>query len=205
MKLTRSRTILAVSIAVALGLAVVSAVAVSALKGGGDHMDCAGVPQRHVFGVGPIPGGGRWSATGDVRSNGGCSNWLLGVNFFPYGTAPGSWRKAWDIPADGHLPYDFTIGAQDEASKSLRAFSGIVGVRVKRIKLRLRPDGRTIMIHPRLPSSKLRQRFSWLRNFRFFVRFLPSSNPVGMAKLIDSRGQVIFSERPFEGSFEGQY
>lgn len=205
MRLTRSKILLTASLAVACGLATVGAVAVSALKDGGDHVDCAGVPQRRAFGDGPIPGGGRWSATGDVRSNGGCTNWLFGVNFVPFGTVPGSWRGAWDIPAGGHLPDRFTISAQDEASKSVRAFSGIVGARVKEIELHVGPSGGTVVVRPRLPSSELRRKYSWLRNFRFFVRFLPTSSPIRVAKLINAKGEVMLSERPFEGIFEGEF
>jgi hypothetical protein len=201
----RSKTLLAALIAAICGLTVVGAVAVSALKDDSDHENCAGMPQRHAIGAGSVPGGGRWSVTGDVRANGGCSDWLFGVSFVPFGTGPGSWRGAWDIPAGGHLSDRFTISAEDEASKSQRAFSGIVGARVQEIELDLGPGRRTVVVRPGLPSSEARRKFPWLRNFRFFVRFLPASSPIRVAKLIGSKGEVIASERPFEGVFEGPF
>ena len=201
----RSKAILAASIAVVCGLAVASAIAMSARNGGSAHLSCAGLPQQQAIGRGPVPSGGKWSVIGDVRPNGGCSHWLFRVKFVPFGTAPGSWSGAWDIPAEGHLSDRFTISAQDEASKSERAFSGIVGARVKTIELHLRPDGRKVVVHPRLPNSEARQKCPWLRNFRFVVRFLPTSSRIQIAKLINAKDEVIFSERPFEGSFEGPY
>ena len=205
MTLTKSRIVLAAAAVVLCGLVAASAVAVSALKDDGNHVSCAGLPQRHTIGSGFIPGGGKWTVTGDVRPNGGCSRWLLGLQFVPFGAGPGSWSGAWDVPAGGHLSDRFTISAQDEASKSQRAFSGVVGARVKEIELHLGPDGRTVVVRPKLPNSEARRKFPWLRNFRYFVRFLPTSNPVQVAKLLDAKGEVIVSERPSEGIFEGQF
>lgn len=191
------------SIAVVCVLAVVSAVALSALRTDADSVTCPGLPQRHSIAVGAVPGGATWSIGGDVRPNGGCSHWLFGINVVPFGVTPGSWRGAWDIPARGHLSNRFTISAQDEASKSTRAFSGIVGRRVKEIALQLKPDGRKVFIHPKLPEGKARRRFPWLQGFRYFVRFLPTSSPIRVAELINFKGDVISTERPFEGVFEG--
>jgi hypothetical protein len=151
-----------------------------------------------------VPGGGRWSVTGDVRSNGGCSYWLLRVSFVPFGSAPGSWSGAWAIPARGHLPDRFTIFAKDQGGGTQGAASGIVGIRTTEIELYVGPGKRKITVHPILPSLSGRKRFPWLRNFRYFVRFLPASSPVREVKLINSDGEVFFSEKPFEGDFEGQ-
>jgi hypothetical protein len=128
---------------------------------------------------------------------------LLGLRFVPFGVVPGSWNAAWDIPARGHISNGFTISAQDEANKSERAFSGIVGSRIERIKIYLGRAGRTVVVHPRLPTAEARRERGWLRGFRYFVRFLPTSDRVEMAKLIDSKGDVVATERPFEGVFEG--
>lgn len=201
----RRRKVLVASIAVLCGLAVASAVAMSALKGGGEEVRCAGLPQQHAIGSGSVPSGSRWSVTGEVRPNGRCSRWLLRLEFVPFGIRPGSWSGGWDIPAGGHLSDGFTISAQDEAGKSTRAFSGVVGARVKKIELHLRPNERTVVVHPRLPSAEVRRKFPWLRNLRFFVRFLSISSPVQVVKLIDGSGEVIFSQRPAEGIFEGPF
>src|SRR5689334_23718164 len=71
--------------------------------------------QRQRIASGDGPTGSVWRIIATVQGNNGCQGWLLGVEFYPSGSNPGSWRGAWAIPSGGHLSSRFTIGARDDA------------------------------------------------------------------------------------------
>jgi hypothetical protein len=137
-----------------------------------------------------------------VRNNSDCQHWLLSVGFNPAGSPPGSWRYGWGIPAGGHLPDRFTISARDEGEGAERVVGGTVGARVRSIEL-LMSKGPRVKIHPLLPAQKLRKRFIWLRNMRYFLRFYPTGRYVKSVRLLDKFGKTIFVGRLFEGEVEG--
>jgi hypothetical protein len=148
------------------------------------------------------PDGSSWRVTSSVRNNNGCDSWVLGVEFYPSGSAPGSWQGEWGIPAGGHLSRDFTISAEDEAQLSGRSISGVAGIRVHTIVFAT-TTGEKIIQHPRLPSSSLRRRYVWLRSLRYFLTFYPAGTRCKTATLIDGQGKVLGMIRGFEGSFVG--
>jgi hypothetical protein len=53
------------------------------------------------------------------------------------------------------------------------------------------------------PASKLRERFVWLRNVRYAMRFHPSGSHVTEVTLYSADGKVIDRLAPIEGAFTG--
>jgi hypothetical protein len=159
---------------------------------------------RRVLSSGQIKDGSSWRIFATIRNNGSCDRWRLGLEFFPAGTYAGSWRGAWGIPAEGHLSDNFTISARDEFEGSERAFSGVVGARVRKVVLTAR-DGTERLVRPMLPPKGLREKFVWLRDLRYLMYFYPLDSPMRRAKLLDSSGKVIYTARGLEGGFEGPF
>ena len=158
--------------------------------------------QRHLIAKGRTSEEKPWTVMATIRNNGSCNYWLLGMEFFPSGTYAGSWRGAWGIPAGGHLPQSFTISAQDESEGSKRAFSGVVSARVKAVVLTMSNNAR-FTIHPKLPPLRLRERFVWLRNMRYFMYLYPAGKNVKTVTLLSGCGKVIEKLSGLEGGFEG--
>jgi len=92
------------------------------------------------------------------------------------------------------------MNAQDESAGSGRAFYGAVGARVKAIELTMNNEEH-IVVHPKLPPLDLRERFVWLRNVRYVVRYYPSGEHVRVARLFNARGGLIDVVRGSEGNF----
>lgn len=157
-------------------------------------------PQKRLIADGRSPGNKRWTVTAAIRNNGNCRAWLLSMDFRPLGTLRGSSRWAWMIPADGHLSRKFTINAQDESADSDRVFYGAVGLRVKSIKL-IMSNGKRVVVRPKLPSLALRERFVWLRNVQYVLRYYSAGEHVRVAKLFNARGGVVDGVRGQEGEF----
>jgi hypothetical protein len=174
---------------------------------------------RQPIAHGDSPNGIPWTVTVSIRDNGrNCSAWLLGFEFSPdqkpYSHSweaeaeaglsrqipiPGSFSWSWGIPAGGHLPNDFTISGQDDYEGSERVFAGAAGGSVKSVTLTM-SSGRYIVIHPRLPSEALRQRFVWLRNLRYFVSYYHLGSHVQKVTVRSSNG--VSTIRGNEGAFE---
>lgn len=158
-------------------------------------------PQKHLIASGKNPNDKRWTVTGSVHDNGSCQSWLFSMDFRPSGTIKGSSRWGWRIPAGGHLSPKFTMNAHDESAGSVRVFYGAVGERVKTIELIMRNKGH-IVVHPKLPPLGLRERFGWLRNVRYIVRYYPAGTQVRAAKLLNVQGGLIGVVR---GGSEGDF
>jgi hypothetical protein len=58
-----------------------------------------------------------------------------------------------------------------------------------------------IVVHPKLPPPALRERFVWLRNVRYFVRYYPPGEHVRVARLLNAQGELIGVVRGSEGDF----
>lgn len=157
--------------------------------------------ERHVIGSGALPDHRAWRVVADVRSNGGCSTWLLRVEFYPFGTYAGSWRGSWGIPAKGHLASNFAISAQDAFNPAKRAISGIIGKRVKKV-VAVTTDGSYLVIRPQLPPRRLMLHNVWLRNFRFFVRYYSPGTRVRIIRLFNSDGKSLGVVHGEEGEFD---
>jgi len=160
------------------------------------------IHEKHELSHGRSPAGQPWRVVATIDNNGSCREWLLGVEFFPAGTYAGSWRGAWGIPAEGHLPRHFTISARDEIEDSERAFSGVVGSEAKTLVL-VASDGKRSKINPKLPTVSMRRKFVWLRNMRYFVYFYSAGKSVRTVKLLDAQGRVVHTVQGIEGGFDG--
>lgn len=158
--------------------------------------------QRHHVASGRNPDGRMWIVSASIQGNEGCAAWLLGWQFAPSGTPAGSWSGKWSIPVGGHLGTGATIAAQDEIAGSTRVFSGVVGIRVQTITGRTSTGGQ-ILIHPKLPSRAMRERYVWLRHARYFMRFYGRGSNIKSVTLRDSAGKVVYMAQGIEGSFEG--
>ena len=67
----------------------------------------------------------------------------------------------------------------------------------------LTKDGKEILIRPKLSPKSLRQDFVRLRGVRYFMRFYPAGERIAKVRLLDSKGNVRYSTKGFEGGFEG--
>lgn len=159
-------------------------------------------PQQKLVDSGLNPSGDPWTITATVRKNNGCENWLFGSKFVPTGKVPGSFTLAWGIPAGGHLSDSFTIGARDELANSERVFGGMVGGQVTRIVVQ-RSSGAPLTIQPKLPAKKLREKYVWLRNVRYAMRFYPAGSHATKVTLYSADGKVVERVSPIEGAFTG--
>lgn len=159
-------------------------------------------PQKKLLASGQSPHGAHWTVRAGIRNNGDCRDWLLTVGFNPAGAPAGSWRHSWGIPAGGDLPDGITIVARDTTEGAERAVGGVVGARIRTVEF-VMSKGPRLEIHPRLPARNLRERFTWLRNMRYFLRFYPTGRSVKTVRLLDRFGKVIFTSRAAEGAIEG--
>jgi hypothetical protein len=157
-------------------------------------------PQKQLIAEGKSPSNKLWAVTAAVQNNGSCRTWLFSMDFRPSGGQRGSSRWAWRIPPGGHLSNKFTINAQDESAGSDRAFYGAVGARVRAIEL-IMNKGKRIVVHPKLPPLAMRERFVWLRNVRYVLRYYPAGEHVHVARLLNARGGLIDVARGSEGEF----
>lgn len=146
--------------------------------------------------------GQSWSVIASIENDQDCGAWLLKMRFLPQNVMPGSWEGGWEIPSGGHLPDWATISARDEATGEDRVISGVVGMRVRTVVFRTR-SGHRVVVHPKAPKARLRKRFGWLRNLRYFLRFYPKGDPVRTAKLLDGRGKIIASFQCQAGEITG--
>jgi len=159
-------------------------------------------PQKKLVDSGENPSGDPWTITATIRENGSCGSWLFGSRFVPSGTARGSFAFEWGIPAGGHLSDRFTIGARDEMASSGRVFGGTVSGRVTRIVARM-SSGEPLTIRPKLPAQKLRDKFVWLRNVRYAMRFYPAGSHATKVTLYSADGKVVEQLGSQEGEFIG--
>lgn len=157
------------------------------------------VDQRVAEGI--SPSGSRWTYDGTIKTNGSCERWLLGAEFAPFGPHEQGWGGGIDIEARGSLSPDFALMAHDLPGPSQRAISGITGSRMREVLVWL-GNGEEIVIRPHLVPKALGQRFVWLRNLRYFVRFYPEGSHVTKVRVRDATGKVTFSGGGVFGSFE---
>lgn len=146
--------------------------------------------QRRGLASGTTPTGRTWKVSAQIRPESACRSWFLQVNFIPSGTHTGSWSWGHRIKKGGHLADGFGIVGEDAVSEVGRVFSGIVGGRTRTVAVTL-SDGKHMTIHPKLPGLRQRDRFAWLHNLRYFVRFYPAGGRAKVVKLLDAQGKVL--------------
>lgn len=146
--------------------------------------------------------GQAWKVEAGIHSQTGCASWLMEVKVSPSGVAQGSSSWGWGIPAGGCFPNNVNLAAQDDTAGARRAFSGVTTASTRRLVVDTR-QGQRIVINPKLPSLGLRRAHHWIRNMRYFMRFLPKDEGIAKAQGYDAAGLRQFVVRGSEGSFEG--
>jgi hypothetical protein len=160
-------------------------------------------PVRLALSAGTGPSGAPWSVSASITNEERCHAWLLGVRFSPFGASPGTWGSAWRIPAGAQLPKKFTIASFDEQGTSGGVFTGVTGGEVAAVEVTM-SSGRRIEVRPRAATTALREKASWLRQMRYFMRFYPSGEHVVAVKLLGHRGELIYrTSARDEGEFNG--
>lgn len=142
--------------------------------------------------TGISPSGAPWTVKAKKSSNGGrCNEWLFQVKFkLPNVVAHAAGTT---IPVGGHIPKDFRIIALDAEGLDgvERAFSGFTGSETARVVAVLE-DGSVTEIVAKSPSKQLRQKYVWMRGFRYFVHYYPAGVGVRSIKLLSKSGNVLY-------------
>jgi hypothetical protein len=156
--------------------------------------------KRHEVRIakGASPTGWRWSVSGSIGPNGGgCRDWLFGMNFNLEGAV--SWGSSTGIPVGSSYGPSPEVNASDYLllDGSDRVFSGFVGGEVTKVLVTL-SNNKHLVIHPKLPRSKLRRNVVWLRDVRYFVRFYrPEGFVTGVASF-NRAGLLVSRDKTFE-------
>jgi hypothetical protein len=141
--------------------------------------------------TGPSPGGSPWLVSAKKSSNGGrCDGWLFQVQFLLPNVI--SYSAAATIPVGGHTPKHFTISGLDGVGPDglERVFSGYTGRDVASIAATL-ANGTQIELSPTYPPRRLRERYVWMRSFRYFVYYYSAASGVKKIALLSSGGRVL--------------
>jgi hypothetical protein len=64
-------------------------------------------------------------------------------------------------------------------------------------------SGGSLTIRPALPAKKLREKFVWLRNVRYAMRFYPAGAHATKVTLYSADGRVVERVKSIEGAFTG--
>ena len=149
--------------------------------------------------TGTSPSGWTWTVEGTIGNNGGdCRDWLFGMDFDLEGV--GDWGWGTGIPAGGHLGRGFDIESIDGLLEdgSYRVVAGTVDGEVAKILFTL-SNNKRLVVHPVLPSERLRRKVVWLRNARYFVDYyLPEAFVTGVATF-NASGVLLYRDKTFEG------
>jgi hypothetical protein len=78
-------------------------------------------------------------------------------------------------------------------------FSGFVEGEAVKLVATL-SDNRRLVIHPKLPSAKLRRQVSWLRGVRYFVAYYPPEGFVTGLMTFDRVGTLLYRDKTWEGT-----
>jgi hypothetical protein len=156
--------------------------------------------KRHRVPVakGTSPGGLRWRVSASIGNNGGCGEWLFGMDFDLEGA--GDWGSSTGIPPGGHLGRGYQIDASDNLLEdgSERVFSGIVDGEASKVLITL-SNNKHLAIHPRSAPDSLRRKVVWLRNVRYFVYYYPPEGFVTGVATFNASGQLLYRDKTFEG------
>jgi hypothetical protein len=160
----------------------------------------AGCIKRHEVNVaaGTSPSGSAWSVHGLIGNNGdNCREWLFGMDFELEGV--GNWSSSTGIPAGGHFGRRAGVSANDDLLEdgSSRVFSGFVNGEVAKVVLTL-SNNQHLVIRPKSPAKKLRQKVTWLRNVRYFVEYYPPVGFVTGVASLSASGQLLYRDKSFE-------
>lgn len=156
--------------------------------------------KRHQVAIakGTSPTGWNWSVDGSIGNNGRCGgDWLFGIDFNLEGAI--GWGTSTGIPPGGELGRRPEVSASDNLliDGSDRVFSGMVEGEAVKLVATLSNDKR-LVIHPKLPSAKLRRNVGWLRGIRYFVSYYPPEGFVTAVRTFDRAGTLLYRDRTFE-------
>lgn len=155
--------------------------------------------ERHQVTIakGSSPTGWKWSAVGSIGNNGGCREWLFGMDFNLDGAT--SWGTSTGIPVGGHLGRREGISASDSllTDGSDRVFTGLVGGEVAKVLVTL-SNNKHLVIHPKRPSPELRRKVVWLRNVKYFVDYYRPEGFVTQVATFSRTGRLLHRDRHFE-------
>jgi hypothetical protein len=159
--------------------------------------------KRHQVPIakGVSPAGWHWSVDGSIGDNGGhCRDWLFGMEFNLEGAV--GWSSSTGIPVGGELGARADVSASDNLllDGSDRVFSGFVGGDAVKLIATL-SDNKRLVIHPKLPSAKLRRQVGWLRGVRYFVDYYRPEGFVTAIRTFDRAGTLLFRDKSFEDSY----
>jgi hypothetical protein len=159
----------------------------------------AGCIKRHRVPIanGTSPSGRPWEVDGTIGNNGGCREWLFGMDFEIEGAVDWGWSTG--IPVGGHLGRHTGVDASDDllVDGSDRVFSGAVEGEVSKVLVTL-SDNKHLVIHPKSPPAQLRSEDGWLRNVRYFVTYYPPEGFVTGLATFSRSGQLLYREKEFE-------
>jgi len=156
--------------------------------------------ERHgiLLEKGTSPSGLPWSVEGTIGNNGSCRDWLFGMEFEIEGAAYWGWGTG--IPAGGHLRRGFGIEASDDLLEdgSDRVVSGTVNGEVAKVQFTL-SNNKHLVVRPKAPAKRLRQKVVWLRNVRYFVDYYHPDGFVTGVATFDASGRMLYRDKTFEG------
>jgi hypothetical protein len=171
---------------------IVSLLMVAALVGAPASASASSArPGRAVFAHGTSPAGERWSAVGRVTPNRRRHFWRSDFEFnFSSGFSSGGGQE---IPVGTHQDLagqaDGYTGLLARGAPESAAF-GRTGPEVETVKMKM-SDGTWLEVHPVFPPRRLRQKFVWMRGFRYFMQFYRGGAYVTEYWLYDDAGKQV--------------
>lgn len=159
----------------------------------------AAKPSKAVFAHGTSPAGERWSAEASVTPNRRNHDWNFEMEWhFSNGF---NWGAGEEIPTGGREQMagqasGYTGLLSGPATES--AAFGYAGPEVTTIKMMMN-DGSSLEVHPVFPPKQLRQKYVWMRGFRYFTQFYGGGAYVTEYWLYDSAGRQVGCETYAEG------
>lgn len=164
---------------------------------------CLKHPLRVMVGHGRSPRGQEWYIAAHLRNNWKCHARLLDFSFYPFGHS-GIWRGAgYGVPIGGSLSSTFVvISSHQDRSDGEIAYSGITSGKVALVEASTR-NGGWVKIEPERPQ--IANPPAWLRNVRYFMKFLPGNEKVERIRVRDRAGRVLYQGRESVfGDFDGE-
>ena len=144
---------------------------------------------------GTSPAGVPWVIRAGIRNSGSCPQRPAFAHSFRLGDRDdrySGWSGLSGL-SNGHISRRYPINAHDfrKADPYEGSFSGFVGGRVVRLVARM-STGEFVTIRPAKAPRRLRERYWWLRDPRFFFTFHPVDRVVRVVSLYGRRGNLIY-------------
>jgi hypothetical protein len=170
------------------------------LGGGSAPAECVR-PQHALIERGISPAGVPWRFKAGVSNNPTCNQSpLLSVDFRLGNPDIGYMESS--SSGSAHISPSFPIDATDDPLADLyeAAMYGQTGGIIARLDLQM-SNGETVTVRPNWAPLRLRRRYSWLRDVRFFAFFHPVNQLVMTASLYSKDGRLIYRAHSYAGDF----